>query len=86
MNLAVTFCRQDDSGRSNWHLGRILDASTGGIRVKAGRALTLVRGRQLDILCLSDTDQSPSGEVPLRIQGRVAWQDAGRRSFGLQYL
>lgn len=86
MNLAVTFCWQDDSGRSNWYLGRILDAGTGGIRVKAGRALTLLRGRQLDILCLPDTDQSPSEEVPLHIQGRVAWQDADRRSFGLQYL
>jgi hypothetical protein len=86
LNIVVSFSCQDTAcGTSAWHLGTIRDASINGIGIRTSRAVSLCRGRQLEILCLPDADQTPTGQEPVRIQGSVVWQDAEKQRFGLQY-
>ena len=86
LNSTVSFCCQDNPGSSDWHLGTIQDASMGGIRVRGKRAVTLHRGQQLLVLCLPNTDCLQCRQEPVRIHGQVAWQDAAKQCFGLQFL
>jgi hypothetical protein len=87
LNIVVSFSCQDTArGISAWHFGTIRNASINGIGIRTNRAVLLRRGRQLEILCLPDADQTLHGQEPFRIQGSVVWQDSEKQNFGLQYL
>lgn len=84
INRVVSFQCPDGSACVDWHLGRIEDVGSGGLRIKVQRSVILNPGQPLTILCLQEVESA--GQEPVRILGRVAWQDADTQCFGLEYL
>jgi len=83
INRVVSFQCPGGSTCVDWHLGRIQDVGSGGLRIKVQRSVTLNRGQSLVILCLQEIEDA--GQEPVRILGRVAWQNADTQCFGLQF-
>ena len=88
MNLSVTCCHlEQSSDTSGSCLGKISDASMGGVRVQVNSDINLIVGNKLVLLVIPKEDNHTSShELPGEIRGEVVWQNPHQRSFGLKFL
>ena len=88
MNLSVTCCHLDrNSDTTDSSLGKIRDASMGGVRVQVNSDINLIVGNKLVLLVTPKEDNHiTSHEFPGEIKGEVVWQNPHQRSFGLKFL
>lgn len=80
-------CKDASSQKVSWHIGVTDKTSVGGITIKADSLPDVEISSRVEILCFP-TQESLFSSIPepepIKIQGRVIWQDKDKKTIGLE--